>query len=151
MSQENVEEVRSLYDAFTHGGWDAMLAHLPPEFEWEADPRHPHGGIYRGLEKYRAFLKELDEPFEHTAVECEEFLDKGDHVVAFLIVRRRPRGSGAEMEIHAAAMWTFRDRTPVRGQFFAERKQALKALQHVSVWICFATTARPRVVIGARR
>jgi ketosteroid isomerase-like protein len=129
MSQENVDVVREMYADFQRGGWDAVLAHLPPEFEWEADPRHPKAGIYRGLEAYRAFLEELEEPFERTDVETQQFFDAGDQVLAFLKVRRLPRGSSSVMEIKVATLWTLRAGKPVRGRFFANRGEGLKALR----------------------
>src|SRR5262245_37024691 len=128
MSQENVEVVREMYADFALGGWDAVLTHLSPQVVWEVDPRHPKAGTYRGLEAYRAFLAELEEPFEETSVEAERFFDLGDRVLAFLKVRRRPRGSTAEMEIHVAAVWLLKDGQPVWGRFFANRAEALEAV-----------------------
>jgi ketosteroid isomerase-like protein len=127
MPHGNVEFVRAMYADFHDDGWDGVLAHLPPDFEWEVDPRHPKAGTYRGLEEYRAFLEELEEPFEETTLKVDQLLEKGDCVVALLTVTRRPRGSTADIEIHVATAWTFRDAMPVRGRFFAERREAMKA------------------------
>jgi ketosteroid isomerase-like protein len=127
MPGDNAEFVRAMYADFAEEGWDGVLAHLPEDFEWVVDPRHPKAGSYRGLENYRAFLQELEEPFEQTRLKVDDTLEAGDCVVALLTVTRRPRGSSAEMTIHVATAWTFRDGTPVRGRFFADRREALQA------------------------
>ena len=126
MARENVEFVRAMYDDFHEEGWDGVLAHLPEDFEWVVDPRHPKAGSYRGLENYRAFLHELEEPFEQTLLKVDELREKEDCVLALLTVTRRPRGSSADIEVHVATVWTFRDTTPVRGRFFADRREALR-------------------------
>jgi ketosteroid isomerase-like protein len=124
---ENVEIVRGLYEALNRGGWEAVLADLSPEIELETDPRHPKAGIYRGLERYRAFVDELEEPYEQTIMEPEQLFARGDQVVAFVRTRRRPRGSTAELENHIGFRWTLREGKIVREQLFGEREQALEA------------------------
>src|SRR3712207_3626207 len=109
MSEVNVEMVRAMYADYQHGGWEAALAHLPPEFEWEADRRHPMAGVYRGRDAYRTFLEELEAPFERTDVEPEQFFDVGDRVLVFLRITRQPRGSTSAMEIHVASLFTVED------------------------------------------
>jgi ketosteroid isomerase-like protein len=47
MAQENVEIIRSLYEALNRGDLDAALDLAVPEVEWETDPRHPRAGVYR--------------------------------------------------------------------------------------------------------
>ena len=60
-------------------------------------------------------------------VEFEEAFQKGDQVVAFICVRGEGQASGVEIDIRVAALWTFRDGTPVRGQAYAVRAEALDA------------------------
>ena len=127
MSQENVEIVREIYARLGRGGWEAVVSHLPPDFEFETDPRHPKAGVYRGL-ALGQFLQDLEEPFEEVSTVVERMLDIGDQVLAFLKVRRRPRGSSAEMEIQVATVWTLEDGRPIRGRFFANRDDALEAV-----------------------
>jgi ketosteroid isomerase-like protein len=127
MSQENLEMVRALYEAMNRGDWDALFANAAPEIEWETDPRHPKAGIYRGRAAFRDFVEDLDDPFEQTVIEPEQFFEQGDQVVAFVKIRRRLSGGG-EIEIRIGELWTFRDGKLVRGQGFGEREKALEAV-----------------------
>ena len=125
---ENVEVVRALYEAVNRDGrLDAMVAHVSSEIELETDPRHPAAGIYRGVETYRAFIEEFEEPYEHTTMEPERLFARDDRVVAFVHTRRRPYGSSIEVENRIGFVWTIRDGTIVREQVFGEREKALAA------------------------
>jgi uncharacterized protein len=127
MSQENVEIVRRMYEAMNRGDWSAVFEHAAPEIEWETDPRHPKAGIYRGQEQFRQFVEDIEDPFDQSVIEPERFFARGDQVVAFIKISRRPAGSSAVVEIQIGALWTLRDGKLLRGQGFAERKRALRA------------------------
>jgi ketosteroid isomerase-like protein len=47
MSQENVEIVRAMYEAFARGDFSGW-AELPNDFEFVASPELPDAGTYRG-------------------------------------------------------------------------------------------------------
>jgi uncharacterized protein len=127
MSQEKVDAVRAMYEAFNRGDWDGVLALLSSEIEFETDPRHPEAGVYRGKQRFRQLWEDIEAPYEHTVVEPEKFLADGDQVVAFITMRRRPAGTGAELAIRIGELWTVRDGKLVRGQAFADRQKALEA------------------------
>jgi uncharacterized protein len=127
MSRENVEAVRRMYEALNTGDWEGVYAETSPEFEWETDPRHPSAGIYRGREAFQRFLEDLEDPFEQTVTEPEKIFAKGDRVVAFIRIRRRPSGSSSEVEIRIGELYTLRGGKIVRGQGFGEREKALEA------------------------
>ena len=123
-----MEVVRALYEAVNRDGrWAAATEFVDPDIELETDPRHPLAGIYRGVERYRAFLEEFEEPYERTTVEPEQFFARGDEVVTFVNVHRRPYGSSTEVESRIGFWWTFRDGRIVREQVFGEREKALEA------------------------
>ncbi len=127
MSDANLEIVRKGYAAFNRGDWDAGFADAAPDFEWETDMRLPNAGIYRGRVEIQRFFEDQAAPFERSVIEPERFVVKGDYVVAFVKLRRRPEGSSADVEADIAHLWTFRDGRPVRGQAFASPDQALEA------------------------
>ena len=125
---QNVEVVRALLDAFNReGDWDAVLDFVSDDIEMETDPRHPLAGTYRGIDEYRRFLHEFEEPYERTAMEPEEVFAKGDRVVTYVHTRRKPYGSSVEMENRIGFLWTLRDGKVVREQAFGEREKALEA------------------------
>ena len=128
MSQENVEVVRELYEAMNRRDWDAVFAHASHGIEWVTDPRHPKAGTYQGRDEFRRFVEDMEEPFEHAVIEPERFFARGDHVVAFIKIRRKLPGSTANVEIRIGELWTFRNGLLVRGQGFGEREKALEAV-----------------------
>jgi ketosteroid isomerase-like protein len=127
MSHENVEIVREMYEAMNRGDWNAAFANASPEIEWETDHRHPKAGIYRGHDEFRRFMEDLEDTFEQSVIEPERFFARGDRVVAFIKIRRKPMGSSANVEIRIGELWTFHEGKLVRGQGFGEREKALKA------------------------
>ena len=46
MSQENVEMVRAVTDAWTRGDWDTVAAYLDPDVLVRTDPRWPEQRLY---------------------------------------------------------------------------------------------------------
>ena len=48
MSNENVDGVRGVYDAFAKGDVPAVLGFLAPDIEWTEAEGFPYGGTYNG-------------------------------------------------------------------------------------------------------
>ena len=126
MSEENVETVRRIYDAFAEGDFARALEEGEPDFEW-IPPEQDIQGPVQGKESLRRFLEDQNEAFEDFRVEAEELKVRGDQVLAFIRVSGRGRGSGVEFDIRAANLWTFRGGRLIRGQVFPDRREALRA------------------------
>jgi ketosteroid isomerase-like protein len=127
MSEENVEMVRSIYEALNRGDLDAVFRDMAPDFELTTPPGGPNSGTYRGREKCEGYLRDLLTPFEAWAVQPEEFFETGDQVVVVYKVRARPKGSSAEIEIRNGALWTIQDSKRVSMRFFSKPEEALEA------------------------
>src|SRR5829696_5039032 len=126
MSQENVEIVRRLYEAFNRRDLTAESEVLDPNFEWIPDTRSFESAI-RGREEVLRFLDDQIETLG-LRVQPETFFEKGDRVVAFIRAIGRGEASGAEMDIRIAGVWTLRNGIVMRGQAYAERAEALEAV-----------------------
>ena len=60
MSQENVEVVGRMYDAFERGDYETSLSYLDPEIEFSQPAQEPGGGMYHGHDGVmQAFAKWL--------------------------------------------------------------------------------------------
>jgi uncharacterized protein len=127
MSQENVEIVRSIYDAINRDDWDAAFDAQSPNVELTTPPRGPNAGTYRGRQECQGFFEDLLGPFEAWSAEPEEFLEGGDQVAVVVKVRFRPEGSTAELELRNGAVWTIREGTVVSVRLFAKPEEALEA------------------------
>ena len=60
-------------------------------------------------------------------MEPEELFEAAEHVVAFVKVRSRPKGTSADMEVRNGHLWTIRDGTIRSLKTFPVREEALKA------------------------
>jgi uncharacterized protein len=127
VSSENVELLRSGYDAFNRGDLDAVFKLLDPEIELVTADRVPFAGTYRGHDDVRDLLRDQQEVFGEITMEPYEFFEAGDRVVAFVRQRARGQTSGAEIEIVVGHLWTVRDGRAVHFEGFPEREKALEA------------------------
>ena len=128
MSQAEIETLRLGYEAFNRGDWDAAARFAHPEFELKTADRIVNPGTYRGPEEVRRFFEDLLEPFEQVVIEPEEFFERGDQIVVFLLTRFRPTGSSAVVENRIGHLWTMREGKATRLELFPRREDALDAV-----------------------
>jgi ketosteroid isomerase-like protein len=127
MPQAEKEILRTGYEAFNRGDWDAVFEFAPPDFELQTADRVINAGTYHGREEARRFFEDFFEPFEEVAIELDDLIEKGDLILVLALVRSRPIGSSAVVENRVAHLWTTRGGQIVRLQIFPEREKALEA------------------------
>src|SRR5947207_6384176 len=127
MSQADIETLRSGYEAFNQGDWDAAIRLAHAEFELQTADRAVNPGVYRGAEAAKAFFQDLFEPFEEVSIQPEEFHERDDQIVVFLVARFRPTGSSAFVENRIGHLWTMREGKFARLAIFPRREDALEA------------------------
>ena len=127
MSRSDIETLRLGYEAFSRGDWETAFGAAHPDLEFKTADRVTNPGTYRGLEEIKRFFEDLFEPFEEVVAEPQEFFERGDLIVVFVLVRSRPRGSSAVVENRIGHLWTMRDGKVVRFEIFPERERALEA------------------------
>jgi uncharacterized protein len=131
MSQENVELVRRVFEATARRDAEAVIALYHPEIEWDTSRaelgRMIGGGVFRGYEGARRFLRSYNEAWEQLNYEIEELIDAGDRVVSIVNNRARGRTSGVEVELRMPGVWTIRGGKVARVVFFTTRAEALEA------------------------
>lgn len=107
---------------------DAFFEILDPDVEWDVtDTSSPMAGVYHGLEAVREFYRRWAGAFSDWNYEVERLIETGDQVVAFVREYGHGRGSGAEVEMRRANVWTFRDGKVVHYRSFSTREAALEA------------------------
>jgi ketosteroid isomerase-like protein len=127
VSQADIETLRVGYEAVSRGDWDAATRFAHPEFELRTADRVPNPGTYRGPEEVRRFFEDLFAPFEEVGIEPEEFFERADQIVAFVLTRFRPTGSSAVVENRIGHLWTMREGKAMRLEIFPRREDALEA------------------------
>jgi ketosteroid isomerase-like protein len=123
MSQENVELLRPAYAALNRGDVDAVLQVCAPGIECQLPEGGLNAGALRGHQAVRGFLEGYIESFESFRMEPEEFIDAGDRVLVFLRMLGRGRGSGIDVEVRPAHVWTVQGGKAVRLEAFPERSE----------------------------
>jgi len=126
MSQENVEIVRSIYEALNRGDWDAATRLTDADFEVTIE-RGPNAGSHRGRDSIQAVIEDQREAFDSWIVEVEQVADGGDQVVAMITNHLRPRGTDAEFEMRNGHIWTIRDGVALSLRGFSNPEEALQA------------------------
>jgi ketosteroid isomerase-like protein len=128
MSQENVEVVRAVFEAWERGGVDAVAEFWDPEIDWRAaEGALDDVGVMRGVDQMRAYMNDWLDNFDDVHFEAEELIDAGDQIVAMQRVTARAKGSGVETELRYAVVNTIRDGKVVRGREYWTRAEALEA------------------------
>jgi ketosteroid isomerase-like protein len=95
MSQEDVEIVRR---AFATEGIEELMEYLDPEIEWSTTGMLLEHAIYRGHERVRGYLGEMNAAFDDLRDAPEEVIDAGEVVLV------TNRISGATSEV--ACRWS---------------------------------------------
>jgi uncharacterized protein len=130
MSQENVEIVRSVYEAVNRGDWDAAWRDLHRDVELTMPPEPGiTPGTYRGRDEWKAFREEMLTAFEDFEVQPEAFIENGDQVVVIVRTRLRPKGSSAEVQLRNGDVWTLRDGKALSVHRFRSPQEALEAVE----------------------
>ena len=126
MSQENVQIVRGLYEAFGRGDVPTVLGHMDQSIEWnEAEnfiyaDRNPYVGPQAVLEG--VFMR-LGSDWEGFTVTPEEWLDAGDRIVVLGTYSGTHKATGKRVRAQFAHIWSVREERVVRFQQYTDTKQ----------------------------
>jgi ketosteroid isomerase-like protein len=129
MSQENVEIVRGMNQAFNRGDLDTAIDCWTDDIDYRAveGALDDHGPIH-GKEAFRAYAQDWLDTFDDFRQEPAELIDEGeDKVIAVLRVSGRAKLSGVKTDLMYAALYTIRDGKIARGREYWTREEALEA------------------------
>jgi ketosteroid isomerase-like protein len=130
MSQENVEIVRSAYDAFNRGDVPAVLTKLDPSVEWDMTDYEGwlESDVYYGHEGASSFLTDWATIFPDYRADLDRIIDNGDDVVVFATQRGHGTGSGVGAELSYVQIMTVRNGKVVRVRTYSDDAAALEAV-----------------------
>jgi uncharacterized protein len=127
MSEENVEVVRRMYNAFHSGDADGALAHFDPEVVVDASKARPDGGRGQGREQLNVIVAAWMGTWDEWHEEIEEMRDLGSQVLVLSVQRGRGKGSGVEVEARYALLYDVHGGKITRLVMYADQAQALEA------------------------
>jgi ketosteroid isomerase-like protein len=109
MSEENVESVRAVVEAFNRRDVKALEAFFATDAEIVPVRAAFEGTSYGGPDAAKQWVAAVDESWEELLVEIEETRDGGDRILALGRIRGQGRESGARIDVEAASVAYFRD------------------------------------------
>ena len=121
-----MEIVRSIYEAFNRGDWDAAFHNAARDFALTTQ-LGPEAGTHRGRKEVVAFAEDFRGQFDRLTWEPEEFFNGEDRVVVFVKVCSRPRDGSVDLVVRNGHLWTVRDGVVLSMKSFPNRKDALEA------------------------
>jgi uncharacterized protein len=123
MSEENVEVVRMLFEAYNQGDLDAALARLAADVVYETGQEV----AAHGPEEVQAMWDRWESDWEAIRTEPEEFIDAGDRVLVTVRYSGRGRGSGIDLDDRLFDVYTLRDGKVCHKAEYRDRSEALAA------------------------
>lgn len=136
MSEENVQLVRRLNDAWNRHDLETMLAFADPEIEYVNSPTAVEPGTRHGLDGVTAVVQAQWEMLTDARLEIERTYDRGDEIIVLSLLSRQMPGSEDRIEAQTLASWKFRDGKLIRVEALAfgpaEVPEALEAAGLVS-------------------
>jgi ketosteroid isomerase-like protein len=128
VSQENVEIVRGVMEAWAHDAPESALAYLHPNVEFDARVR-PDGKVWHGRDGVRQALIEWTGTWSDWRQDVERYIDAGDDRVVLLWRETgRAMGSGVPVSQQGATVVTIREGMIVSAVISLNRDQTLAAL-----------------------
>jgi len=129
MSQENVEVVRRLVDAFNRDDTDTVLATFDADCEINEPPQMPDSPAtgYRGHGGIREWMGNL-RGIGGVSFELRAATPSGDALLCELASRGQGRGSNVPIEWRAFAAFDVRHGKVTRIRIFLDKAEALEAV-----------------------
>src|SRR5947209_7115753 len=125
---ENLDLVRSMYEAFNEGEIEVALSYLHPEPEMHMSAELPDAASYHGLAEFQRGLAGWLEAWESFRYEVEALADADPDVVMEIRLWGTAKGSGIETERKVFHVWRFQDEKPQGCEVYSNRSEALKAV-----------------------
>jgi uncharacterized protein len=131
MGSEDVERLKSAYEALNKGDTEAALSVLEPDAEWTEHSTLPEAGTYHGRDAIKTFLERFLESWDEFRQDVERIVAKGDRVALLLHSSAVGKGSGVEVESRYAHVWTMRGGRGTRVDTYDDVTAALESIEDV--------------------
>jgi ketosteroid isomerase-like protein len=127
---DKIELLQSFYEAFQRGDLDTALDHCDPKVEVYLAADVVAAIRPRGRENVAKYLQSWFETWDEYNPEPEQFIEAadGEHVVAFIRLEARGKGSRFQMEERVADVFTVREGKIKRLRLYVHRDKALESV-----------------------
>jgi ketosteroid isomerase-like protein len=121
MSEENVELVRRIYEAWERE--ESARDFIAEDIEYV----NPGYAVETGTRRGRKSFGVVRQTYGDFKIEVERYLDAGKEVVVLAQYEGSGQGSGVPVSGEHGYVWTVRDGQAVRFQWFQSHREALEA------------------------
>ena len=127
MSQENVEIVRRIFEAWATGDFRAGIDDLDRHVMFVTGPDFPEFGVFVGPDGVRDFMQRFLEQWEQLTIEAKYLQAAGDTVLAHVVQHGKGKASGIQGDIWYFMLFTFRGKKIVRLENVMDEGEAREA------------------------
>ncbi len=127
MSQQNVEVVRRMWEAFLSDDFETAVASVDPDVEWDGT-NLPDGRVGRGLDAIADHVTRWAAMWENWRVEIEQIIDAGGDQVVMIMRETGRSTSGLDMDERHGELYAVRDGRIVSRKGFSDPREALEAV-----------------------
>ena len=127
MSQENVQVLIELNEAFNREGWEGLVPFLDPEFEFHEPPEQPGARVFHGHDEARRGWARWSEAWIKQSSDLTESIELPDGRILALATQRFRGRDGIELTQQSGNILSFRDGKVRRWEAYWERETALQA------------------------
>jgi ketosteroid isomerase-like protein len=120
--------VRESFEAYQHGGVEAILPTLAENVVWVEDPEWPDGQTWHGHDGVRAAFRERLESTDITA-ELEDVIERGDRALVLMRWTAAGQGSGATAAVRPGVVYDVEGQLVTRVRFFLDHDRARVAFE----------------------
>jgi ketosteroid isomerase-like protein len=127
MSQENVELVERLYEAWRRDGFGVVPGLMDPDIEWVNPSYAVEPGIRRGYDQFAAAAAAVLSVYADYRVSSRTIYDAGDRVAVRARVSTRSLGNDVPIDAERGYVFDVRSGQVVRFAWFNDPAEALRA------------------------
>jgi ketosteroid isomerase-like protein len=130
VTEANAATLRAGYDALNRGDLAQVMALVDDAITFDPGPMSPDGGhaVGTGRDGFELLVRSWMDAFDDFRLEPLEVIERGPCLVASVRQSGRGRGSGVQIAIEIAHVWTVKNGRAVRLESFRSFDAALAAL-----------------------
>lgn len=132
MSENSVDLVRSMYEAFATGDVPTVVARMDPEIAWNEAENFPYadGNPYIGPDAVvEGVFARLENDWDGWTLEIKEYLDAGDTTVVTGRYRATHKQTGNAIDAQFVHVWKVRNGKAVSFQQYVDTAQVQQAMR----------------------
>jgi ketosteroid isomerase-like protein len=129
VADDDLDTIRASYAALNKGDAEGALEALHRDAVWRESGELPGGDEFEGRAAIEKFLTGFLEQWEVFHQRVESTVRRGDRVLVNIHLTAVGRGSGAEVNVRYAHLWTLRDGLGAEVDAYYDPERALRDLE----------------------